>query len=236
MPASQPATTTREALLDAAMRLFSEDGYDAVGIRDIVDLAGANVAAINYHFGSKGELYLAAVRHAMEHRKTVPAWELLDPMPTTRADAAIAIVRFVHRFVQRLLEPGDGDMATKLILREAARPTEALEAVVREFAEPHASLLTGVIAVLDPDATPDECALHAQSILGQALHYRVFRPFLERLQVGSLDDPGRVEEIAGHISRGTLRAIGCTTREIDDATCVAEKQERSQPTSCELMT
>ena len=53
---------TREALLDSAERLFAARGYEAVGTREIVADAGANLAAIKYHFGSKQDLYLAAVK------------------------------------------------------------------------------------------------------------------------------------------------------------------------------
>ena len=42
---------TRERLLSAGERLFATRGIDAVSVRDITDAAGANLAAINYHFG-----------------------------------------------------------------------------------------------------------------------------------------------------------------------------------------
>jgi len=49
---------TRERLLDAAERLFAEDGYAAVSVRKITQSAGVNVASISYHFGSKDDLLL----------------------------------------------------------------------------------------------------------------------------------------------------------------------------------
>jgi AcrR family transcriptional regulator len=50
---------TRERLMVAAERLFAERGIDAVSIRDITNEAGANSAAIHYHFGSKTALITA---------------------------------------------------------------------------------------------------------------------------------------------------------------------------------
>ncbi len=47
---------TKEKLLDTAERLFGEKGYDATSLRQIIGEAGANLAAIHYHFGSKQEL------------------------------------------------------------------------------------------------------------------------------------------------------------------------------------
>ena len=44
---------TMEALLDAAEKLFSEHGIQASSLRMITHQAGANLAAVHYHFGSK---------------------------------------------------------------------------------------------------------------------------------------------------------------------------------------
>lgn len=208
---------TRNQLLDAAERLFSEKGYAAVGIREIVEHAGANVAAIKYHFGSKSELYLETVRRAMQRRETASAWAMLEPAPTTRQAAATALVRFIDRFMRSLLLPENGDAATCLILREAAEPDEAIDSVVRDFIQPHESMLVGVVAVLRPDADRRELSLLAQSILGQMLHYRVFRPFLERMATGGLRDEAAVDGIASHVARFSLRSLGCPARMIERA-------------------
>ena len=55
-PPRPPPAETRDRVLDAAERLFAERVIEAVSIRDITRAAGANLAAINYHFGSKQEL------------------------------------------------------------------------------------------------------------------------------------------------------------------------------------
>src|SRR5258706_7202776 len=50
---------TRARILDVAEELFSEQGFDRVSIRDITNKARVNLAAINYHFGSKEDLIAA---------------------------------------------------------------------------------------------------------------------------------------------------------------------------------
>ena len=57
---------TRTQILDAAERLFADRGYRGTSIRAITDLAGANLAAVGYHFGSKAELLAAVVRRVVE--------------------------------------------------------------------------------------------------------------------------------------------------------------------------
>jgi AcrR family transcriptional regulator len=53
--------STRERLLEVAEGLFAESGFDQVSVRDITQAAGANVAAVNYHFGSRNGLVDAVV-------------------------------------------------------------------------------------------------------------------------------------------------------------------------------
>jgi AcrR family transcriptional regulator len=59
MPVTAPSEATRIRILDAAVDAFAERGYRGTSVRTIAASAGANVAAINYHFGSKERLWTA---------------------------------------------------------------------------------------------------------------------------------------------------------------------------------
>ena len=50
------ATNTKDRLLDTAEQLFAQTGIEATSLRTITAEAGANLAAIHYHFGSKETL------------------------------------------------------------------------------------------------------------------------------------------------------------------------------------
>ena len=52
---------TKEALIEAALVLFAEKGFEVVSVRDITGAAGANVASVRYHFGSRESLIDAVV-------------------------------------------------------------------------------------------------------------------------------------------------------------------------------
>ena len=52
---------TKSRILDAAERLFLEHGFEATSLRQLTAAAGVNLAAVNYHFGSKEELFQAVL-------------------------------------------------------------------------------------------------------------------------------------------------------------------------------
>jgi AcrR family transcriptional regulator len=56
------ASGTREAILDAARRAFAEQGYQRATIRDVAKLAGVDPALVHHYFGTKQDLFVAAVR------------------------------------------------------------------------------------------------------------------------------------------------------------------------------
>ncbi|MDP3851577.1 MAG: TetR/AcrR family transcriptional regulator [Luteolibacter sp.] len=59
-----PQSGPKRRLLDVAEALFAERGFEAVSVRDITNRAKANVAAVNYHFGSREQLIaLVIIRH-----------------------------------------------------------------------------------------------------------------------------------------------------------------------------
>jgi len=62
---SHPPVDTRERLLDTAEALFAEHGFNATSLRAITQKAEANLAAVNYHFGSKKGLILAVIRRGL---------------------------------------------------------------------------------------------------------------------------------------------------------------------------
>ncbi|MFN3244328.1 MAG: TetR/AcrR family transcriptional regulator [Planctomycetota bacterium] len=61
-----PTTDTKDTILDAAEALFAEQGFAATSLRQLTQRAGVNLAAVNYHFGSKDELVKAVLRRRIE--------------------------------------------------------------------------------------------------------------------------------------------------------------------------
>ncbi|MBU3666656.1 MAG: TetR/AcrR family transcriptional regulator [Chthoniobacterales bacterium] len=61
------AESTRERILRAAERIYAASGFHGMSLRDVTLLAGVNLAAVNYHFGSKDKLI-----HALADRRLTP--------------------------------------------------------------------------------------------------------------------------------------------------------------------
>jgi len=59
---------TRDKILSAAGEVFAEQGFEGATIRAITERAGVNVAAVNYHFRDKAELYGRVVLNACSAR------------------------------------------------------------------------------------------------------------------------------------------------------------------------
>lgn len=92
MPPAVADQDTRERLISAAERLFAEYGVGAVSLRAVMQEAGANVASVHYHFGSKPALVDAVVRtridQVTEGREAVLA-DITSPDPRALAHAFI---------------------------------------------------------------------------------------------------------------------------------------------------
>lgn len=205
---------TRERLLGAAEKLFSARGYAAVSVRDIAADAGANLSAIKYHFGSKEDLYLATVGRALSEPRILANWALLRREPAGPAEAAGMLVAFIRAMLSQLLTRNRPSHGTRLMLFEALHPSEATNHVIRDFITPNEQMLTRVIEVVASGQSDLDSVATARSILGQLIHYIVFRGFLERRD-SSHYTGARVAELADHITRFSLRGLSCTESFID---------------------
>jgi AcrR family transcriptional regulator len=66
LPVARAAVETKERILDAAETLFMEHGYEATSLRSLTTAADVNLAAVNYHFGTKEELFQAVLTRRLD--------------------------------------------------------------------------------------------------------------------------------------------------------------------------
>jgi AcrR family transcriptional regulator len=95
------AGDTRERILAAALRAFSENGFDGATTRDIATAAGVNLGLIQYHFGGKDKLWRAAVDRAFEEMRKGLDVVTQDAPGTDEVARLRRLIRAYVRFVAR---------------------------------------------------------------------------------------------------------------------------------------
>jgi AcrR family transcriptional regulator len=189
---------TRARLLREACLVFAERGFKAATVRDVCRRAGVNSAAVNYHFGTKENLYLEALREALA--STAP------PVVSETGEPRARLRRVIRELVVTMLG-GSAEWTTRLIVRELSQPTFALDVVVREFMLPRFRALEAALAPLLPGADERTRALHVMSVIGQVIYHRVGAPVALRILGEPGYSPDLVARIADHIVAFTERAL-----------------------------
>ncbi|MCB9915257.1 MAG: TetR/AcrR family transcriptional regulator [Planctomycetes bacterium] len=105
--------STKERLLDSAERLFAERGYAATSLRELTQDAGCNLAAVNYHFGTKEALVLAV----LERRVRPVNEERLARLDALEAAGTPQLEDVLRAFVAPLLERHRDGAAVERVAR-----------------------------------------------------------------------------------------------------------------------
>lgn len=154
---------TQARVLDAALALFSERGFEGASVRDIAAAAGVTHAVIRLHFGGKAQLWQAAVDHLfarMSHEMRPRAGE--PPFEAGRAGMECFIRRYVH-YCARHPEHA------RLMLQESMHDNEQLAfAVERHIAPSHAFLQRLIGPAVDQGILIDVPAISMIYILSAA--------------------------------------------------------------------
>ncbi|HXE51895.1 MAG TPA: CerR family C-terminal domain-containing protein [Tepidisphaeraceae bacterium] len=197
---------TRLRLLEAAGEVFAEQGYRRATIRDICSRAGANIAAVNYHFGDKEKLYVAVLQHWLGEalRKFPPDGGLPpDASPRQRLHA------FVRSWLFRMLGEGTPAWHGKLMAREMTDPTAGFECIFTDSARPMSQRLSGIVReLLGPDVDDRTVRNCAMSVAGQCCFHRHAQEMIRRLFPDQRYTVADIERLADHVTQFSLAAIG----------------------------
>lgn len=189
----QKGIATRQRLLDSAQQLFAEQGFDRISVRDITDRAGANVAAVNYHFRSREglveeviERYINPINderlerlEQLERRfgsKEAPLEEILDAFVrpfVTQVRRSEMTEQLFYRLMGRIFsEKGEEFPGTV---------EEGLRKMLRRFMKAFARALPGL--------SQEELAWRVHFTVGSMLHTMAHADTLHRLTEGASGEP-----------------------------------------------
>ncbi len=196
---------THRRLLETAALVFAEHGFAATTVRMICGRAKVNVAAVNYHFGSKEALYREVLRYARRcaYEKYPPTFGLAaDATPEER----------LHAFVRSFLLRTFGDERNlgfgTLMMREMVEPTGALDMIVEEGLRTLFEQLVGIVqTILGEDADRELAESCSRSIIGQCVFYLFGRPVITRMAPEQKFTRDDIEAISGQIVSFSMSAL-----------------------------
>ncbi|MEF8698858.1 MAG: TetR/AcrR family transcriptional regulator [Candidatus Accumulibacter sp. UW20] len=142
MPDTRTSSDTRERILDVAERLFMENGYEATSMRVITGAAEVNLAAVNYHFGSKEALLCEVFRRRLTWLNE-QRLQALDRLEEQAGGAPLKPSQIVEAFFGTLLRMGgDPALGGMTFLRLLGRTlTEPAEFIRTFFAGEYAEVI-----------------------------------------------------------------------------------------------
>ncbi len=199
-----PDEATRKRLLSVAIRLFSARGFRRVTVRDICRKAGANVSAVNYHFGDKLGLYREVMTSAISRVREDPTTHI-----TEGATAEERLRQYVASFVPHMAAPKGPDVwVMKLMRHEMEEPTPLASWIAEQVILPRVRFLSKAIAELigctpeDPRVRRCAISLQAQCVFYMPNNFRkVVFPDWHEPSVAEID------AAVAHITEFTLAGI-----------------------------
>ncbi|MGA1825597.1 MAG: CerR family C-terminal domain-containing protein [bacterium] len=201
---------TKLSLILAAGELFAELGLEGVGIRTIAKKAGVNIAAVNYHFGSKEHLYTETLKYAALHGGGIHPISLSKDGEDIQGPAEIAesLYTYIKEKFVSLFASGQSSWYSKLIIRSLLEPTPSLQSTVDQIFLPTMESLITIIQRADPNMTKEKARLWAFSIEGEIAFYGICKvPILLILRKKEYDNEF-IDAAADHVARSSLTALG----------------------------
>ena len=159
---------TRQRLLDVAETLFAEFGFAATSVRDITSSAACNLAAVNYHFRGKRNLYLEVFRRRLAELRDRRIASISEARSGVGSLEAV-LGAFAAAFLEPLVDRGRGRLLMALLTREMLDPQLPPELFKSEFIEPVHQVLVETLMATTPGLTPRSARACALEIVGQLL-------------------------------------------------------------------
>jgi TetR/AcrR family transcriptional regulator, regulator of cefoperazone and chloramphenicol sensitivity len=157
---------TRKRLLDTAECLFADRGFAATSVREITAGAGCNLAAVNYHFGGKQNLY----REVFRRRLAALREQRIASIHAAREEAGsleAVLAAFAGTFLEPLVQRGRKRSVLDLLQREMLDPQLPPDMYRSEFIEPVSGALVSALVSATPGLDVRSARVCSISVIGQ---------------------------------------------------------------------
>lgn len=209
---SQPDTCER--ILDAAEELFARNGFHNSSLRQITDAAKVNLAAVNYHFGSKEALLEAVFKRRLIPLNAIRAEALTAVELAAQAAAARpAVADILRAFIEPTvryccIEPGALHFSA-LVGRSMSDADPTVRSIFLQYLLPLFKQVSDLMHEALPDIEPKSVFWRLQFALGATSHtMRLLgtpEGFMQRMQQ-EVDIETIIEELMTFVTAGTEAA------------------------------
>ena len=175
---SNSGSSTKDRILQSAFLLFEEHGFEGASVRAICAQAGANIASVNYYFGSKDALYGEVVKRVFRAAESERPMPLLKHNPS---EPLAQLCAWIEWHVTRYL-PRDNSTLATFIRRELANPSPLLQEIVDVTVHQSLDSLKEILSAILPEEISDEALHHhCLQINGSAMGAAILQPINARI-------------------------------------------------------
>ncbi|OQX65211.1 MAG: hypothetical protein B5M55_04455 [Desulfococcus sp. 4484_242] len=201
-------TDSKERILDKAEALFAEKGFHAVTVREITRAARCNLAAVNYHFGNKQNLYVEVFKSRWMPRATRIQECFRHALSKQDRPSLAGIVHaFAEAFFKGPVSDDEQLRHSRLMIRETTRTGLGTDMVVDEVIRP---FFEELLALLKPywseKAEREGVILDIISIFAMVLYFNFARVPVMRLMGKDYDEAFK-DRLVEHIVRFCLSGL-----------------------------
>jgi len=197
----------RNRLLDAALKLFAEQGFAKTSTREIALAAQANVASISYYFGDKDGLY----RAVFEDPRFNP-----DVAPAGTDFSAFDIRTTIDFLLQGIVEPlksgEQAQLCMKLHYREMLEPTGMWQREIEHNIRPgHEALANALSRHLGLDKADDEVHRLAFVIAGLGIMLHVGHDVINAIRPALIATPQALDAYRDRLLEHAMALVDAET-------------------------
>ena len=208
--------TVQERLLDAAERLFAEHGFDGTSVRELAGAAECNVAAVNYYFGGKENLYVEVWRRMMK-RMVETRLASIEQVMSKEGEAPSLedfLRSFAYAFLGPLLDESKSGRILRLYAHEMVNPHLPANMFVQEVVRPTMGAMHQALVKVCPELEESKVPLVIFSIAGQLAHTAHLRSMMEHAEndeLGVFDVGQYIEHVVAFSAAGIRAYFGRKT-------------------------
>jgi AcrR family transcriptional regulator len=163
------SASTKERILTAAEALFAQRGFEGASLRQLTAAAGVNLAAVNYHFGSKDHLVEQVFKRRLDqlNARRLAALKQISGQPETTLEDVLAA--FIRPALD-LSHDGGGGLFMRVLARAFAEHDDDLRKFLSENYGHVMRQFTAEFARLLPDLSKEELYWRIDLVTGALTH------------------------------------------------------------------